>query len=69
MSLKAFHIFFIAVATVFLAGCGLWTLRHAITNGGEPLDFVLSVLSLLGAIGLVIYGRAFLIKMKDVSYL
>ncbi len=69
MSLKAFHIFFIVVATIVLAGFGLWTLRQLTTVGGGGLDWALALLSLIGAVGLLIYGRAFLVKMKDVSYL
>lgn len=69
MSLKAFHIFFIAVATVFLAGFGVWTLRRLVNLGGGGLDWALAFVALAGALALVVYGRAFLDKMKDVSYL
>ncbi len=69
MSLKAFHIFFIAVATLFLAGFGIWELRRLATGGGASLDWALAVLALCGAVALLVYGRAFLEKMKDVSYL
>ena len=67
MSLKAFHVFFIAVATLFSAGFGVWSFRHAATTG-SALDIVFGATGILGAVALVVYGVWFLKKLKKVSY-
>ncbi len=64
MSLKAFHIFFIAVAALTLFGFGVW----CVLVGGTGY-LVMGVVSFIAGIGLVIYGVKFLQKLKDVRYL
>ena len=64
MSLKAFHVFFITFATLITAGFGLWALGPANTSG-----VWLGWLSLAVAVGLPIYGRWFLVKTREVSFL
>ena len=59
MSLKAFHIFFIALSVLLSAGCGVW----AFANGAEPL---FGILALVIAVGLVLYGVTFLRKAKTI---
>ncbi len=59
MSLKAVHIFFITVATLFCVGFGFLALRQDLT--------FLGVLGFVGAVALLVYGGWFLKKMKDVS--
>lgn len=69
MSLKAFHIFFIGLATFMSLACGIWSLK---TYGGEdarPWQLWFGVGALIISLGLVLYGRSFLKKMKGVSYL
>ena len=68
MSLKALHVVFITVSTLLAAGFGFWAfgLYQAGSGGGYLITAVASVLV---AVGLVIYGRWFLNKLKDVSYL
>ena len=63
MSLKAFHIFFIGVATNAVLGFGLWCFAAPGAAGlsGAP---VFGVASFACALALVVYGRAFLRKMK-----
>jgi hypothetical protein len=68
MSLKAFHIFFIGCSALLAAGIGVWELRNFAGNG-RFLDAVLGGASLLAGVGLVVYGIAFLRKMKHVGYL
>lgn len=64
MSLKAFHILFIALATLVTAGFGLWALGP--TNpGGVWMGWV----SLAAAVVLPVYGRWFLAKTQGVSFL
>lgn len=68
MSLKAFHIFFIVCSALLASGIGV---RQFMTfaSSGRPLDALLGGVSLLAGIGLVVYGVAFLRKMKHVGYL
>lgn len=66
MSLKAVHILFITVATLFLAGFGMWSVNtYAAVGGGANLLF--AILSLAGAVGLPIYGVWFLKKTKGIG--
>ncbi len=68
MSLKAFHIVFVTVCTLFCLGLGLWGLReHRLTQ--DTGNLVLGVGALVGAVALIVYGRWFLRKLKNVSYL
>jgi hypothetical protein len=68
MSLKAFHIVFIAISVLLCFGTAAWL---AIPNSHEttPLTIAGSILSFLGGIGLLVYGKRFLRKFKHVSYL
>ena len=59
MSLKAFHIFFIALSILLAAGCSVW----AFVNGVEP---VFGISSAVVAVVLVIYGGFFLKKSKGI---
>ena len=61
MSLKAFHVFFVAVSTLLVLGLGAWSLVHGFTG--------LGVGSFVAAAVLVWYGLWFLRKLKNVSYL
>ena len=49
-------------------GCGAWAL-HAWFTEGSKLALAGGIFSIAGGIGLVVYGRYFLKKLKDVSYL
>lgn len=68
MTLKAFHVAFIAVSTLATAGFGVWSLDAYLT-AREAMSLFMGSLSLALAVGLVVYGGWFLKKMKDVSYL
>lgn len=59
MSLKTFHIFFIALSIILAAGCAVW----AFTNGVEP---IFGISSAVVAVALVIYGGFFLKKSKGI---
>lgn len=69
MSLKAFHVFFVTVATLFCAGLGGWAVRQGWSPGGDGLMLTIGVSSLAVAVALVIYGVWFLRHMKGVGYL
>ena len=68
MSLKAFHIFFVSISTLFAIGFGWWAIREYSVHH-EMMSLIFGSASLVGAVALVIYGRWFLRKLKGVSYL
>ena len=68
MSLKAFHVVFICASTLLSLGFGVWEMR-AWLEARATLDLVLGSLSLLAGVGLLVYGRYFLKKLRNVSYL
>lgn len=68
MSLKAFHVFFVTVATLGALAFGVWALRGWSGSGDGSLLFY-GVASLAMAAGLVVYGRWFLRKTTDMGYL
>ncbi len=68
MSLKAFHIIFIVISTLFCFGTGAFCLK---SNSAAP-DTTMLALGIalnLGGVALLIYGRYFLKKLKRISYL
>ncbi len=68
MSLKAFHVVFVAMCVVFATGFGFWAVRNY-GSSGEVASLVWGIGSFAGAVGLCIYGVWFLRKLKGVSYL
>jgi hypothetical protein len=69
MSLKAFHIVFITVSSALALGCGVWLLVSGFSADGTKEDIFFGSGSLVGAAALIFYGRYFLKKLKNVSYL
>ncbi len=69
MSLKAFHIIFIVASSALALGFGVWMLRDYSRPEGTLSDLLLGVGSCLAFVGLLVYGRYFLKKLKRVSYL
>ena len=68
MSLKAVHIIFVVVCTVFLVSFGLWAVRE-FRSTGDSGNLVLALVAFVGAAVLIPYGIWFLRKLKNVSYL
>ena len=68
MSLKAFHIFFIAVSILLSFGFAGWLFQRFAAEG-NILSAVGGALSVLAGIGLSLYGVRILKKLKHVSYL
>lgn len=68
MSLKAFHVFFITVAGFSSLFFGLWAVRDW-RGGGETSTLVLGLISFAVLVSLIPYGRWFLRKFKNESYL
>lgn len=68
MSLKTFHIAFVAVCFVLALGFGFWAIRHYRASH-DVVALVCGVGSLVGAGVSIVYGRWFLKKLAGVSYL
>ncbi|HOX56868.1 MAG TPA: hypothetical protein P5205_11770 [Candidatus Paceibacterota bacterium] len=69
MSLKAFHLIFITASTALAFGCAAWKLKDFFSSEGHAADLVFGLGALATGIGLIIYERHFLKKLKKVSYL
>ena len=69
MSLKAFHLVFIAASILLALGFAGWSLMNYYSAQGRRLDLVLAIASAVVAVALVFYERYFLKKLKNVSYL
>ena len=68
MSLKAVHIVFVTAAVLLAAVFGTWALRQF--QGGAGAGYLMTaIVAFAGAVLLGVYGRWFLKKLKDVSYL
>jgi len=69
MSLKAFHILFVTVSSLLALGFGVWSLNNYFGGSHAVADLAMGAGSLLAGVALVVYGKYFLKKLKDVSYL
>ncbi|KAA3598447.1 MAG: hypothetical protein DWQ06_12065 [Calditrichaeota bacterium] len=68
MSLKAFHIVFIVLSVLVSFGYTYWGVQQYL-HQGALIDLSLGILSGIIGVGLVIYGKKFLEKLKNFSYL
>jgi len=68
MSLKAFHIAFVLIATAFCVYFGIWGIG-SYRDTGNFVNLCLGVASFVAVIALMIYFRWFLKKLKNVGYL
>jgi hypothetical protein len=69
MSLKTFHLIFITASSALAFGCGVWELKTYFSAEGRGMDLVFGLASLAAGVGLILYERYFLKKLKHVSYL
>ena len=68
MSLKALHIVFIIASIVLSLGFGAWSLKEYFDGG--PRSYIwYGIGSFVLGLVLIIYGKAVLKKLKDISYL
>jgi hypothetical protein len=67
MSLKAFHVFFVAVCMLLMLGLAAWGIRD-FRAGGAKFSLYLGIGSLVSWAVLLVYGRWFLRKLRDFSY-
>jgi uncharacterized membrane protein SirB2 len=68
MSLKAFHIVFIAMSILLSFFCGVWLLCEY-SSSRDATYLVVAILFLLAGVGLICYGKSVLRKLKHISYL
>lgn len=68
MSLKAIHLVFITASTVLAFGFCVWGFSEY-DNSKSPVDLSYGIGSLVAGVGLIVYGRYFLKKLKHTSYL
>ena len=68
MSLKAFHIIFVAASTLLAIGFGGWELQDYFATQDKQ-SLCLGVFSLLAGVALLWYGKVVLKKLKHISYL
>lgn len=68
MSLKAIHILFIVAATLLAFGFGGWAIYQNQLESNTTF-LILGILSLITGVGLIVYGRRFLQKLKHISYM
>ena len=68
MSLKAFHIVFVTVSVLLMLVIAGWSFGNY-RSGGTSMDLVWGGASLAAAVALLVYGKLFLRKFKNVSFL
>jgi hypothetical protein len=68
MSLKAFHVVFIAVSILLAFGFAAWEVK-AYVDQRRLLDLGFAVGSFVAGVTLICYGRYMLKKLKHISYL
>ena len=69
MSLKTFHLVFITASCLLAFGFGIYALNHYWSGEGGVMDLVLGLCSFAAVVGLILYERYFLKKLKKVGYL
>ncbi len=70
MSLKAVHILFIIASTLLCFGFSAWAFQaYSNEEMGKTGHLAMAATSGLLGVGLLVYGRYFLKKLRHVSYL
>jgi glucose uptake protein GlcU len=68
MSLKAFHIVFVAMSILLAFFCGAWFLNEYASNR-DGVFLVAGIVLLAAGGGLIWYAKSVLRKLKNISYL
>ncbi len=68
MSLKAFHLIFVTALSSLAFGCSAWKFK-AYADAQKNSDLLWAIAALLGGIAVLVYGKYFLKKLKNVSFL
>ncbi len=69
MSLKTFHLIFISAATAMAFACGVWGFKSYWSTDGRLGELLFGIGSVASGVGLIVYERYFLKKLKNVEYL
>ncbi len=67
MSLKTFHVVFIAVSLFLTIGFGVWAVK-AYSSTGDAMTLAMGVGSFVSTILLSVYGVWFLKKLRGISF-
>lgn len=67
MSLKAFHVIFITAACALAFGCGVWGLKTFFSTDGRAMHLAFGLGSFAAGVGLILYERYFLKKLKNLK--
>ena len=68
MSLKAFPVVFVAASVLLMAFLSAWSFQNY-RESGSSRDLLGSAMAFLAIMALAFYGRYFLRKLKNISYL
>jgi hypothetical protein len=68
MSLKAFHLVFVTALSSLAFGCSAWKFKSFAADRANA-DLLWAIVALLGGIAVLVYGKYFLKKLKNVSFL
>ncbi len=68
MSLKAFHIVFVTASVLLAFGFAAWAFVNY-ADSRRLADLATGMGGLFAGVGLLAYGRYFLKKLKNISYL
>jgi hypothetical protein len=69
VSLKAFHVVFVTLATLLVVGVGLWAALRQYHQGHETAMLAVCVGCTAMVVGLIVYGVWFLRKTRDFGFL
>ena len=69
MSLKAIHIVFIIASCLMTAFVGWWAFSEYFTVSHSATHLLYGLASIGAFVGLLVYGRYFLKKLKHINYL
>jgi len=69
MSLKAVHLFFVSILSGLAFLCAAWKFKDYSTPQGTAGDLWFGIGAVLAGVGVIVYGRHFLKKLKNISYL
>lgn len=69
MSLKMFHLLFIAAATALCIGVGIGEVRQFASADGSRSDLMFGLGALAAGAGLILYERYFLKKTRNLSWI
>ncbi|HYG25148.1 MAG TPA: hypothetical protein VEH04_20460 [Verrucomicrobiae bacterium] len=68
MSLKAFHLIFVTALSSLAFGCAAWKFKTYAAERASG-DLLWAIAGVLGGIAVLVYGKYFLKKLKNVSFL